>query len=120
MSLDNKLSFKHHVVNVCKKVPFSVRLQFFKTFILPLFDYCLSLVCYFSKSQIQTLANCFNACLFKLFNSILPLKNSMKLIIYFKVIIYLPSNIVVLRLSLFAHKIINIKQAPVNLKNQII
>ena len=78
--LDKKLSFKHLVVNVCKKInvkllsikrlaylPFSVKLQFFKTFILPLFDYCLSLVYYFSKSQIQTLENCYNACLFKLF-----------------------------------------------------
>ena len=60
--IDNKLTFKQHVVNNCKNVNrklFSikrlaytcrviyVRLKFFKTLILPIFDYCLSLVCYF-------------------------------------------------------------------------
>ena len=78
--IDNKLTFKQHVTNICINVnrklfsikrlaylPFLVRLQFFKTFILPIFDYCLSLICYFSKTQVQRLANCYNACLFKLF-----------------------------------------------------
>ena len=42
--------------------------KFFKTFILPYFDYCLSLLIYFPKSTIQRLSNCFNLCLYKLFN----------------------------------------------------
>jgi len=45
----------------------SVKIQFFKTFILPYFDYCLSLLIYFPKETIQSLSNCFNTCLFKLF-----------------------------------------------------
>ena len=78
--IDNKLTFIHHIVNICKKennklfgikrlayLHFSVKIQFFKTFILPLFDYCLSVICYFSKKQIQKLTNWYNACLFKLF-----------------------------------------------------
>ena len=51
VTIDNELTFKQHIVNICKSVnkklfsikkifylPFNVRLQFFKTFILPLFD----------------------------------------------------------------------------------
>ena len=49
--IDNKLTFNQHIVNICKKVnnklfsikrlaylPFSVKLQFYKTFIRSLFD----------------------------------------------------------------------------------
>jgi hypothetical protein len=52
VTIDSELKFKQHVVNIFKSVnkklfrikklfylPFNVRLQFFKTFILPLFDY---------------------------------------------------------------------------------
>ena len=45
----------------------SVKVQFFKTFILPYFDYCLSLLIYFPKYTIQSLSNCFNHCLYMLF-----------------------------------------------------
>ena len=45
----------------------SVKIQFFKTFILPYFDYCLSLLIFFPKSTIQALSNCFNNCLYMLF-----------------------------------------------------
>ena len=47
---------------------FLMKVQFFKIFILPYFDYCLSLIIYFHKSCIQRLANCYYLCLFKLFN----------------------------------------------------
>ena len=45
----------------------SVKIQFFKTFILPYFDYCLSLIIYFPTAAYQSLCNCFNLCLFKFF-----------------------------------------------------
>ena len=45
----------------------SVKIHFFKTFILPYFDYCLSLIIYFPPSAYQSLNNCFNLCLYKLF-----------------------------------------------------
>ena len=45
----------------------SVKIQFFKSFLMPHFNYCLSLVIYYPKSSIQTLANTFYYCLYKLF-----------------------------------------------------
>ena len=45
----------------------SVKIQFFKTFLLPYFDYCLSLFIYFPKSAIQRICNIYNICLYKLF-----------------------------------------------------
>jgi hypothetical protein len=44
-----------------------VKIHFFKTFILPYFDYCLSLIIYFPPSAFQSLNNRFNLCLYKLF-----------------------------------------------------
>jgi hypothetical protein len=48
-------------------LPLSVRLQFFKTFILPSFDYCSSLSIYYTKTLIQKTCNIYYFCLFKLF-----------------------------------------------------
>ena len=45
----------------------SVKIHFFKTFILPYFDYCLSLIIYFPKNAVQSLKDCFNFCLLRLF-----------------------------------------------------
>jgi hypothetical protein len=44
-----------------------VKINFFKTFILPYFDYCLSLIIYFPPSAYQSSNNCFNLSLYKLF-----------------------------------------------------
>ena len=78
--LDNKLTMQKHVSRTCKQINIklfsikrlfylcnSVKLQFFKTFLLPYFDYCLSLSIYFPKSVLQKLSNCFYICLHKLF-----------------------------------------------------
>ena len=132
--IDNKLTFKQHVTNICINVnrklfsikrlaylPFLVRLQFFKTFILPIFDYCLSLICYFSKTQVQRLANCYNACLFKLFRfdfSSRDLDEINNTLVEYKLFGF--QHRVVLRLSLFAHKLINVPAAPVKLKEQFL
>jgi len=79
--IDDKLSFIKHVANICRLVNIKlfsikrlfylssiVKNQFFKTFILPYYDYCLSLIMYFPKNLIQKLSNSFYICLFKLFN----------------------------------------------------
>ena len=76
VTIDNKLNFCEHVallrntinrkLHSIKKLFYlsmNVRLQFFKSFVLPYFDYCLSLTIYFSK-----LSNCFYLCLLRLFN----------------------------------------------------
>ncbi len=80
ITLDNKLNFIKHssllkkIINrklfSIKRLFFlatSVKIQFFKTFILPYFDYCLSLSIYFPKSTLQMINNCFNLCLYRLF-----------------------------------------------------
>ncbi|RNA16326.1 hypothetical protein BpHYR1_005092 [Brachionus plicatilis] len=77
--IDNKLNFTSHVSNLkatinkklnpIKQLFFlskPVKIQFFKTFILPHFDYCLSLVIYFSKPAIQSLSNAYYISIFKL------------------------------------------------------
>jgi len=46
----------------------SVKMQFFKTFVLPYFDYWISLLVYFPKLMLQKLSKCFYLCLYKLFN----------------------------------------------------
>ena len=45
----------------------SVKIQFFKTFLLPYFDYCLSLFIYFSKTAVKRISNAYYICLDKLF-----------------------------------------------------
>ena len=78
--LINKLSFATHCSNLKKIISrkiciikrlfylaTAVKIQFFKTFILPYFDYCLSLIIYFPKSTFQSLDNFFNCCLYRLF-----------------------------------------------------
>ena len=79
--IDSKLTFEKHVTYICRQINIklfsikrlfylcsSVKNQFFKTFILPYFDYCLSLYMYYPKKQIQKLADCFYICLDKLFH----------------------------------------------------
>ena len=71
--LDDKLSFKLHVSKTCmlinrklysiKNIFYlsnDVKLQFFKTFILPYFDYSISLLVYFSKESVRKLAKLYH------------------------------------------------------------
>ena len=46
---------------------FKVKLQFFKSFILPLFDYCNTLFIYFSRDTLQSISNLYYICLYLLF-----------------------------------------------------
>jgi hypothetical protein len=81
VTLDNKLNFSKQVSIVCRQInsklfsikrlfylSTAVKLQFFKTFILPYFDYCMSLHIYYPKVAIIKLTKCFYLCLYKLFN----------------------------------------------------
>ena len=80
VTLDNKLNFKQHCANICSTINSklftikkifqlctSVKIQFFKTFLMPYFDYCNSLLIYFSREALQKLFNKFYFCAFKLF-----------------------------------------------------
>jgi hypothetical protein len=79
VTIDNKLNFAQHVANMKIQITIKlysikrlfflnkrIKIQFFKTFILPYFDYCSTLYLYFSKASIQKLFNLYNFCLFKL------------------------------------------------------
>ena len=78
--IDNKLNFNQHVNQQCISInrklhaikslfylPFQVKLQFFKTFILPYLDYCQTLCIYFKGESIKRMAKYYYMCLFKLF-----------------------------------------------------
>ena len=80
VTLDNKLIFSENCSNHKKVInrklfsikrlfylATSVKIHFFKTFVLPYFDYCLSLIIYFPGSALQSLSNCFYCCLYRLF-----------------------------------------------------
>ena len=77
--LDCTLSFVTNVEETCKKVrgalfslkskfflSFETKLQFFKTFILPHFDYCISLAIYYTTELRMSLVKLYNFCLRKL------------------------------------------------------
>ena len=79
--IDDKLDFQSFTAQTCLNInrklysinrlfylPFSVKLQFFKAFILPYFDYGLSLSIYFHKTAIRKLCKMYYICLKKLFN----------------------------------------------------
>jgi hypothetical protein len=79
ITIDNKLNFLKYasILKNCviKKLysikrlfylSFSVKLQFFKTFVAPHFDFCSTIYLYFPKATLQKIFNCYNYCLGKL------------------------------------------------------
>ena len=81
MFIDEKLNFETHVTNLSKSVNSKlyalkrmfmlsndVKLKFFKSFILPMFDFSLSLFVYYSGFLINKIEKLYNTCLKKLFN----------------------------------------------------
>ena len=48
-------------------MPFNVKMLFFKSFLMPYFDYCSSLCIYFNTAALHKLNKMFFICLFKLF-----------------------------------------------------
>jgi hypothetical protein len=83
--IDNKLNFEKFVYNKCSSInrrlysikklfflPQKVKLMFFKSFVLPYFDYCSSLSIYFSQAAISKLNKTFYMVVFKLFRLKFP------------------------------------------------
>jgi hypothetical protein len=79
ITLDEKLRFPSFVKELTKKINkklysfknlfflyIDLKLQFFKTFILPHFDYCSSLIMYLDKTAIRKIISLYNSVLFKL------------------------------------------------------
>ncbi len=65
-----RLSINKRLYSIIKLfyLPFRVKMKFFKTFILPFFDYCSTIYIYFPKKTIQKISNSYFLCLYKLFN----------------------------------------------------
>ena len=81
ITIDEKLTFETHVKLLRTKVTqklfaikkifflsYKIKVHFFKTFILPHFDYCSSLFLYFSNTLLNAIKGLYNNCLFHLFN----------------------------------------------------
>lgn len=78
--VDNKLNFKENVALVRQSIykrlysikrlfylSLNVKVQFFKAFIMPYFEYCSTILIYYPKEAIQKLSNTYNLCLYRLF-----------------------------------------------------
>ena len=133
-TIDSKLNFMKLVSETCLAVNrklfsikrlfylcFSVKIQFFKTFILPYFDYVFTLICYFSKEAIQRLANCFYLSIFKLLklrigsNDFNELNNSLE-----KYGLFAFQHRALERMLSFSYKILTFDNAPTQLKEQLV
>ena len=133
ITIDDTLNFHHYASELKKSVyrklysikrlfylSFSVKLQFFKTFIQPYFDYCSTIFIYFSRSAIQRIANYFYICLNKLLNFNFStissdfniVNNSLE-----KVGLNSFQHRLFIRLMTFSHKLFNSEFAPQSLKN---
>ncbi len=99
---------------------FSVKLQFFKTFVLPYFDYCGTLSIYFTKTVFTKLCNSYYFCLFKLFNFSFGSNANISKIGTFlaKYNIQSFQCRIFVRIASFVHKIY-FTQAPSNVYNEI-
>ena len=117
--IDQNLNFKNYVsklkksINVklfsIKKVQYlsqAVKIHFFKTFVLPHFDYCISLIIFFGEKLILSLEKFFNICIFrltgvKLFN--LNIFEQKSLLVKFNILPY--KMRVFSRITIFCYKI---------------
>ena len=133
VNINNKFKFDNHVeilkstinkkIFSLKKLFFlsrSTKIQFFKTFILPHFDYCNTLIIYFTKTLVDKLDKFFKICIFRLFNiSLIDLSISDQ-ISSLKSLNLFPLKLrYFFRLSLFSYRIVknkHLKQFSDNLK----
>ena len=129
--IDHTLSFNDYLIDLKKKVNtklysikkifylfLSVKVQFFKSFILPHFDYCLSLVVFLSKWQIEKLTKFYNVCLFRLLDVKIFDYSDNEQLIALKKFNLLPFKMrICYRLNLFCFKIfVTLKNFFSNLK----
>jgi len=119
--IDHTLSFNDYLIDLKKKVntklysikkifylSLSVKVQFFKSFILPHFDYCLSLVVFLSKRQIEKLTKFYNVCLLRLLDVKIFDYSDNEQLIALKKFNLLPFKMrICYRLNLFCFKILN-------------
>ena len=100
-----------------------VKIQFFKTFILPYFDYCISLFIYFNKQTLQKFCNKYYLCLFKLFKVEFSDFNSfddINIYLHKRFGIYSFQHRIFSRISILSYKLLNFVSAPRILQDSII
>ena len=131
--IDDKLHFDAYVAHQCLTInkkfyaikrlfylPLEVKLQFFKPFCLPYFDYCISLCIYFSKSLLTKLCKCYYSSLFKLFKFNLVSMEIETVNDYLKRYnLFAFQYRLFYRLSLFFYKCKTENDAPEILKNEL-
>jgi hypothetical protein len=133
VTIDNKLNFETYASMIKKSVNRkfysikrlfylcqSVKLQFFKSFIMPHFDYCSTIFCYFPKATLQKIYNTYNYTIFKLLNlkATADANNFNNLLENYGLNNF--QHRLLIRLATFVHNIVNIEQAPKLLKEQIV
>jgi hypothetical protein len=122
-----KAKLSHERLHSIKRLfylPSAVKLQFFKSFILPYFDYCATLFGYFPKETIQKLANCYNICL----NKLLGLKTIVQTSKDYNKLNNLLEKYglanfqhrIIARTTAFSFKVLNDSNAPVTLAKSLI
>ena len=109
----SSINKKVYAINRLFYISFSVKMQFFKSFVLPYFDYCLSLCIYFSKMAISKLTKCYYNCLFRLFNFRLNNLNPVQINVFlskFKLNSF--QHRIIVKLSFFSFNIKNCNFSP--------
>ena len=137
ITIDNKLNFEKYAselrININKRLysinelfhlSFAVKLQFFKTFILPHFDYCMTILAYFPKKTIQKVADAYYLCLYKLFKINPFIKDNQDLNQFNSNLEKLNINCfvhrLIIRLSNFIYSIMKNPNAPEELKSKLV
>ena len=132
VTIDSKLNFNKHISNLSHSInsklfaiknlfylSTSVKVQFFKTFILPYFDYCSTLLIYVGKAEIQRLCNKYYLCIYMLLKvDLYTFTDFDELNTYllnkFNILAF--QHRIIHRLSVFSFKMLNFVSAPKNLK----
>ena len=134
VTIDNKLTFLKYISITCGRInsvlysikrlfflPLATKIQFFKSIILPLFDYCLSLSIYYAKYIIAKLSNCYYITMAKLFNSNKSDNYNFSNKLFDEIQSFLAkyklfsfTHRVFIRLDLFIFKIVNNKCQPIS------
>ena len=132
VTIDNKFSFNSFFNSLKSKVykrlfsiskifylPYNVKIQFFKTFLLPYFDYCISLYLYFPKTVLLKMEKLFNHCLFILLDIDLKYLNVSDQLVTLSKFHLMPFFYRYLfRFSIFSYKILN-SNFLTNIKNKL-
>ena len=107
-SLKNTINKKIFALRKLKYLNNSVKIQFFKSFIMPHFDYCSNLFIFYNKSLLNSLEKFYNISLYSVFNWKLNTKSIIEQKSFLSNFNLLPYKMrIFTRISIFCHKIIN-------------